>query len=63
MPNKLNQEILKPLYQFSVRLPTEMTKHLSKSMWHWSNGRNGQGQLSHLQKTISQNQSKHEENF
>ena len=63
MPNKLSQEILKPYNQFSARLPTEMTKHLSKSMWHWSNGRNGHGQLSHLQKMHPKSQSKRGEKF
>ena len=58
MARKVNQEIFEPFDKFSVRLSGEWTSHLSNSMWHWSNGRNGHGQLSHLQKTIPKSQSK-----
>ena len=49
-------EISKPFDEFKVRLPDEWTKHVSKSMWHWSNGRNGHGRLCHLSKTNVMNQ-------
>ena len=29
---------------------TELTRHLSNAIWHWSNGRNGHGQLVFLNK-------------
>ena len=49
-------EISKPFDEFKVRLSDEWAMHLSKSMWHWSNGRNGHGQLCHLSKTNMKNQ-------
>ena len=57
--SNLNQnmpEISKPFDEFKVRLPHEWAMHLSKSMWHWSNGRNGHGQLCHLSKMNMKNQ-------
>ena len=45
MARKVNQEIFEPYDQFSVRLSDELTSHLSSSIWHWSNGRIGHGQL------------------
>ena len=31
-----------------IRRESQLKRHLSRSIWHWSNGRYGYGQIEHL---------------